>query len=812
MAKTSSSYRMASRPGQLLVNHLTNTAALCARIRDKRVIFAAPDEMEMLSDAAWVIGFAHDLGKATDFFQEYLQEENEKKRTRLKNKPETHHGLLSALFAYRIVADFIVRKNLSEHRLFQYLPVLTFLMVKKHHGNPKNLKDEILSVKDQLPVITRQLASIEPGEFERILQKCPYGGIDLAAFINGVEDLVTRTIWKEEKVNWRRYCKKSGLDLYFLFQFLYSALLAADKSDAIGVGVTAARPELANDLVDRYQAVAFKGHNSRNQINPIRDEIYAAVVSSIDTLPLGERIFSINVPTGTGKTLTGLSFALKLRERILHREGYLPRIVYSLPFLSIIEQNFNEFEKVFQLVTKQRPGNEVLLKHHHLAEITYQFTDAEELPSEESRFLIEGWESEIVVTTFMQLFHTLISNKNRMLRKFNALVNAIVILDEIQTVPYKYWHLIRKFFLRFAEVFNTRFVMMTATQPLIFKKDEITELIPSEQKNHYIKQLDRITFINKSHDTLSLKEFMEILHTDISGYPDDDFLIVLNTINSSITVYNDLKEFMKEQGIADVDLDYLSTNIIPKHRLQRINAIKESDNRKVIVSTQLVEAGVDIDIDRVYRDFAPLDSLNQVAGRCNRNFSKGKKGVMTVFSLKDGQEYYRYIYGRGDLSISKTRDVLEGKKELTEEQFLDLGDDYLKRLRNAAADDQAEYLLGQLGKLNLETVCEDKREKFTLIDAEYPTRDLFIEIDKEASEVWERYTIAGRIKDPFARKTQISRLKKDFYNYVISVPTTKVPGGTAGESAVLYINKNMLKTTYREDTGFIRTDLVQYVF
>lgn len=803
---------MASRPGQLLVDHLTNTAALCAGIRDKKVVFAAPDEMELLGDTAWLIGFAHDLGKATSFFQEYLQEENEKKRRRLKNKPETHHGLLSALFAYRIVVDFVVRRNLSEHRLFRYLPILSFLIVKKHHGNPKNLKDEILSVKGQLPVIKKQLASIEPGEFEWILQKCPYGGFDLAAFINGVEDLINRTIWKEEKISWRRYCKTGSLDLYFLFQFLFSALLAADKSDAIGVGVTAARPELANDLVDRYKAVAFKGHNSRNQINPIRDEIYTAVVSSIDTLPLERRIFSINVPTGTGKTLTGLSFALKLRERIFHREGYLPRIVYSLPFLSIIEQNFNEFEKVFQVVTRQRPGSEVLLKHHHLAEITYQFTDAEELPSEESQFLIEGWESEIVVTTFMQLFHTLISNKNRMLRKFNALVNAIVILDEIQTMPYKYWYLIRKLFLRFAEVFNTRFIMMTATQPLIFKKDECMELIPPELKNHYIKQLDRITFINKSHDTLTLKEFTEVLHTDISRYPNDDFLIVLNTINSSITVYNDLKEFMKEQGIADVDIYYLSTNIIPKHRLQRINAIKESDNRKVIVSTQLVEAGVDIDIDRVYRDFAPLDSLNQVAGRCNRNFSKGKKGVMTVFSLKDGQEYYRYIYGRGDLSISKTRDVLEGKKELTEGQFLDLGDDYFKRLRNAAADDQAEYLLDQLGKLNLETVCEDKGGKFTLIEAEYPTRDLFIEIDEEAAEIWERYTIACRIKDPFARKTQISRLKKDFYNYVISVPVKKLPGGTAGESAVLYINKDMLQTTYREDTGFIRTDLVQYVF
>ena len=453
-----------------------------------------------------------------------------------------------------------------------------------------------------------------------------------------------------------------------------------------------------------------------------------------------------------------------------------------------------------------------MLKHHHLADITYRFSEDEELPIDEGQFLIEGWESEIVVTTFMQLFHTMISNRNRMIRKFNAMVNTIVILDEVQTVPYKYWYLIRRLFLRFANIFNTRFILMTATQPLIFEKDEILELISPAKQKQYIDNLNRITVKNQSHDNLDLDTFKNIVMEDIAKYSDDDFLIVLNTINCSIDVFNGLKSHVNDRNLSNVELYYLSTNIIPKHRLQRIEDIKKSNNRKIIVSTQLIEAGVDIDVDRVYRDFAPLDSLNQVAGRCNRNFSEGKKGTVSLYSLSNGKAFYRYIYGKGDISISKTRDVLNGKKELTEKQFLELGLDYFKRLKSDQSVEDAEHILDQLSKLNFESVCEDKKNGFRLIEAAYPTRDLFIEIDSDAAVVWEKYSIARKEKDLFKKKSEINRIKKDFYSYVISVPVNKAPGETIKNTEIVFINRDQIKSVYEEDTGFIRKDPTQYVF
>ena len=816
MATPSCLFKLESRPGQLLIDHLENTAQLCSEIRNKKINFKNANT-DILGDVAWLIGFTHDLGKATIFFQEYLKEKNEDKKRSLRNKKKTHHGLLSSLFTYRIVKDFIHSKNLPAHQIYGYLPIISYLIVKRHHGNPLNLKDEIIDIEPEnnpeaLHVIKKQLESIDADEFDRILKKCPNTALSIDEFNSDVDILIADQICRTEKSRWRKYCKNSSSDIYFLFQFFYSALLTADKNDAAGVKMPSGNISLSSGMVDRYIEKKFANKGNDNLINPIRDEVYKVVCNSVHSINNSDKILSINVPTGTGKTITGFSFALKLRERILNEEGFAPKIIYCLPFLSVIEQNFNVFEDIFDEVTSKRPDSRTLLKHHHLAEISYRLHGGEEeFPTNISRLLIEAWESEIVVTTFMQLFHTLISNKNRMLKKFNAITNAIVILDEIQTVPYKYWHLIRKIFTGFADIFNSRFIFMTATQPVIFKDNEIRELVPYEKKKEFLSFIDRIKFNNRSGEELDISGFIQILKEDISRYIEDDFLIVLNTINSSIEVFKALNDFLNQKENNEIKIYYLSTNIIPRHRLERIEGkegIKQKKYRKIIVSTQLVEAGVDIDVDRVYRDFAPFDSLNQVAGRCNRNFSKHhKKGDVTVFSLSNKKMYYQYVYGGNDLSIIKTKEILKDITDMTEKQFLELGNDYFIRLAEDMADDLSIELIKQLEKLNFANLDE-----FKLIETDYPTCDLFIEIDDEASIVWQRYISIIYEADFFKRKSLMDEIKTDFYNYIISVPATgSYCSGVGKKSEIIYINKDQVESVYDKDTGFIREDPVQYV-
>lgn len=157
--------------------------------------------------------------------------------------------------------------------------------------------------------------------------------------------------------------------------------------------------------------------------------------------------------------------------------------------------------------------------------------------------------------------------------------------------------------------------------------------------------------------------------------------------------------------------------------------------------------------------------------------------------------------------------MLKNKSKLSEKEFLESGLDYFMALKNSKSDDTSEYLLEQLTKLNFFNVCEEKENRFALIDTDYPTADLFIEIDKQASKTWQLYREAIASKDPFLRKTKVDTIKKDLYSYVISVPANKSSVTDSMEyAALLFINKEQVPSVYDLETGFIRHSEIQYVF
>lgn len=264
-----------------------------------------------------------------------------------------------------------------------------------------------------------------------------------------------------------------------------------------------------------------------------------------------------------------------MNARLKEEKKIKAKIIYSLPFLSIIDQNYDVFEDVFKTVENATPSEDVLLKHHHLADIFYRTQDDEEFEGLKSLFLIEGWNSEIIVTTFVQFFHTIVSNKNRSLRKFHTIANSIVILDEVQSVPHKYWLLLKQIISGFAEYFNTYFIFVTATQPLIFDPEngEITELVKNKDK--YFREFDRVK-LEINLNPMNLDEFKEIIESEVKEKPDKDFLFVFNTIKSSLNIYKHLKDLKLKNS----DYYYLSTNIVPKERLNRIKKIKKKVGKK----------------------------------------------------------------------------------------------------------------------------------------------------------------------------------------------------------------------------------------
>ncbi|HQA61649.1 MAG TPA: CRISPR-associated helicase Cas3' [Methanothrix sp.] len=804
IANESYSFKLKSHPDKRLVDHLQRVGDLSRKtIADRSLNI---DDADLLGDAAYLIGITHDLGKATGFFQEYINEKDETKKKSLKSKDTTHHGLLSAFFTYAVIKEYL-RNTGCNGGLADFLPLFSFLAVKRHHGNLLNAMDEIKDIdadKDKIfKVAEEQINSIDSigrAEISEILASLLEKGninlgINLTNIINYILQESATEIGRKEKRFVRRLSEGNDLYPYFISQFLYSALLDADKTDAGLEGAHLDRLDLSSKLVDEYRDL--KGFSSnKNNINDLRNQIYEDAIESIMAWNLDDRILSLNVPTGTGKTLAALSLSLKLRVRLENERRIKPRIIYALPFLSIIDQNYKVFDEV--VAKENSKDSRLLLKHHHLAEVKYK-TSENEYDVDKSLLLLEGWNSEIIVTTFWQLFNTLFSNKNKQLRKFNKLVNSIIILDEVQAVPHQYWQLIRDSLNMLCEKFNSYVVFITATQPLIFDEAEGEIKEVAKRKEEYFRGLDRIQLFPRVDRALTLDDFKAFLKNDLTENPGKDFLIVLNTIGSAQDVYR----FVKGLELGDTECFFLSTNVIPKMRLERIDQIKEKNTkrrRKVIVSTQLIEAGVDIDADVVYRDFAPLDSINQVAGRCNRNSAKGEKGIVNIFILiDDKKEFYKYIYD--PFLISKTLDILKPiEGTINESEFLDLNDKYFKAVKRGMGDKESKDSLECIAGL----AFKDLSESFKLIEEDYPRVNVFIEQDGDAVEIWKRYKEMQSENDHLERSKKYLKIKKQLSEYIISVPERSGHSLIVDGSNIGYISMHELPNYYDMETGFKR--------
>jgi len=796
--KESFSCNLYSHPDKLLEEHLSNVGRLSRETLSLKEMDLSDLQLkkDVLVDLSYLIGVCHDFGKATEYFQNYIKEIDEKKRMQMRGRPETKHGLLSAIFTYFALHEYLKdRKSLNESSL-DILLVIGYLIVKRHHGNLKDARYEVLDLRedDDLAVLGRQIQSIDLNEVKKVYRDL--FKLDFSYFFSHYQDIVKDILQKKKRI--RRLKEEKNIHYSLITQLLYSILINSDKVDASSIQMDRNRGEISSDLVDAYKVI--KGYNEpEGKINIIRNSIYDDVISTVGGLNLEQKIYSLNVPTGTGKTLTSLSFALKLRDKLNKNEkGFTPKIIYSLPFMSIIDQNFDVFEDVFEKVSGEPPTTDILLKHHHLADIFFE-TKGNEFETTESLFLIEGWNSEIIVTTFVQFFHTLISNKNRALRRYHNIVNSIVILDEVQSIPHEYWLLFKELISVFSKCFNTYFIFVTATQPLIFEPEtEITELVKDKAK--YFNEFDRIELIPVLEIT-PFDEFKEIVRKETEKNKEKDFLIVLNTINSSKELYEHLKSFETEK----TSYYYLSTNIIPKERLSRIGNIKTNKGRKIIVSTQLVEAGVDLDVDIVYRDFSTLDSINQVAGRCNRNYRNDERGLVKVFVLMDtnSKKYYQYIYGDKPILIDKTYQVLKSFSTINEPLFLEITNEYYRKVKDAMSNDESEKMVSYLFDLKFESL----QKNFRLIKQDYEKVDVFIELDDYAKEIRQIYQEIRKEKDPFKRKKEFLKIKKDFYDYVISVPEKfKNQVGFDEKMGIGYISKTEIEqgNGYDPETGFKR--------
>lgn len=772
-----------SHPNKKLENHLKNVADFSYDVFN----FLEIENKELFSNISFLIGLTHDFAKSTSFFQTYLSDHTKKENTQ--------HSFLSAIFTYYVVKNYLDKNNINFE---SNLSIISYIVVLAHHGNLKDITklDDYNEKKINSKMVLKQIEDLKSSD-DNLSKFYDDFEIDFFRFFDEFDE-ISEEITDELLI----FSFEGNIDNYFYILLFYSSLLDADKMDA-SESKRINRENIPGDIVDIFKKNNLR--DSKDNINKTREEAYQEVNGNILNMDLNERILSIELPTGIGKTFTGVSAALKLKERINNELNFNPRIIYSLPFLTIVDQNSDTISSI--LNESNLKGSNFLLNHNHLSDMNYKSNDLEEYNISNSKILIEGWNSEIIVTTFIQFFYSIISNKNKSLRKFHNITNSIILLDEIQSLPYKYWKIINLFFKKLAYEYNCWIILMTATQPYIFKENEIKSLVDNVE--YYFNKFDRVNY-NFNLDSQNFEDFKKEFVDKISNDSKNDYLVVLNTINSSKELYEFIKDYYSVMdydiylddcnGICyigdDIQLIYLSNNIIPKHRLEKINAIKESHRQSIVISTQLIEAGVDIDVDIIYRDLAPLDSLVQTAGRCNRSGNK-EKGVVNVISLKNenGKSYSSFIYD--SLLLNKTKEVLTSLNQISEKEFnLAAAKNYFKLIYNSGTQD--DYLIKIIKNLRFPEIPSN----FKLIEEDIQKVDVFVVINSEAKLLFEKYNDIINNYKGFNRKNEFLKIKNKFYKYVISVDKTKIGSTNLCNDEIFYIGENDVFRKYDLDTGF----------
>lgn len=702
--------------GDPLANHLPAVASLAREhvCPDEQAPNGTPTET-----IAYVAGECHDIGKGTTWFQRHLDGQ-------FTPDYETHHSPLGALAVYYCLRE----RGASHEDAFVGL-----IAVAKHHGSLPNVaqhvKENLIKDTERKSALEEQVDDIhERADARRVVGDALDRASDGAADWDGFQESVTLgdiyTNLGEHAMKGRTAVNRSACSasFYEAVVSVWAGLTKADKIDA------AALPEAEEPDRLRQGAVAdyIKGFDAPElesleaSLNEDREQARQTVRKAVHRIPSDGGVGTITLPTGLGKTLSSLDAAVEHLASHTPDEG---RIIYALPYTSIVDQTADEVVNVFNVDTQAEtdridPYGWALTIDHHLESTATRLGDEtddrtvgddEETDEFAADELLLGsmWGSGVVVTTYVQLFESLVSPSNSQSLKIPNLRDSVIVLDEPQTIPLDWWPIIRRVVNTLTETFDATVLSMSATQPHLFTNDEAfeddiafdaPELV--DETSEYFETFHRTDY--HLHDSVA-----RFLSNPVDTDPLDhgtaadtvatqvcenqsSALAICNTIRSARELSGAVQTELASQDRSTVDLGdvfddlladvdetdsvsaddivsavtdkrgshgvvtlHLTTRHRPADRRIVLEAAKElatDDVPFVFVATQLVEAGVDVSFRRVYRDLAPMPSLIQAAGRCNRSFEWGNGGGdVTVWRLGSTEDNSNTpstaIYGRG---------------------------------------------------------------------------------------------------------------------------------------------------------------------
>lgn len=572
-----------------------------------------------LRTTSYLAGLLHDAGKNTDEFLEYIKKA-------FKNPNSVRHTKITHSTAGGVIITQLCGENDDAYKSFA--AELIREAIFSHHGLCDCISPKSGAVKyyERLSE-EKNTESIKKEVYSKISEK------EICAKLGKSAGELTEIMKKINNLVRQQEKKYGGKDFYIGMcqRMLMSLLIDADRTDTACFMDKRELPQCKTDkeLKNMWQ-VFLKTYNrkmdelgTKNEIDKYRREIsdlcYKASVKE-------ESLCRLVVPTGGGKTLSGLRYALNHAENFSKR-----RIIYIAPYNSILEQNAD-------VIREYTGGADSVLEHH--CNVVFDTDDDKENAEKINKYKImfENWNSPIVLTTAVQFLNTLFSGKTSSVRRMASLADAVIIFDEIQALPVRcvsIFNLAINFLTQFC---GSSAVLCSATQPLLdsFEKNCLLKpanIICDEEK--YYKAFKRTKIIDKTDVSPQGMDIDEMSNFTLETSGGESVLVILNTKKCAKELYKNLEEKISVLSDKNDYLIYhLSANMCPKNRTDVLYEIRKNlkDKKRVIcISTQLIEAGVDISFKKVIRSMAGLDNVVQAAGRCNRN---GECENGTVYIVK----------------------------------------------------------------------------------------------------------------------------------------------------------------------------------
>lgn len=560
-------------------------------------------------------------------------------------------------------------------------------------------------------------------------------------------------------------------------RMLFSCLVDADFLDTEAFmderrqALRAGYPSLSELLSAFDEFMAHKGGNSK--VNRIRAEVLRQCRDKA-TLPPG--LFSLTVPTGGGKTLSSMAFALN--HAVHHGKN---RVLYVIPYTSILEQTANIFREIF--------GDENVIEHH-------SNLDPEKEDSR-SRLATENWDAPIIVTTNVQFFESLFAAKTSRCRKLHNIVNSVVVLDEAQLLPPEFLAPILHVMQDLSHNYKVSFVLSTATQPAFSPRPkfaglkDVCELM--DDPGQLYADLKRVE--TELPDDFNASRSWESVASELQQY------------ESVLCIVNSRKDCRELHALCPKDTIHLSALMCGQHRSEVIADIKQRLKDGIptrVVGTQLVEAGVDMDFPVVYRALAGLDAVAQAAGRCNREGSLPGMGKVVVFvppkpaapgllrkAQQSGQEIMR---------LTPVNPATQKRDPLTRERF----EAYFRHYYASLNSLDKEGIVGLLDMHNIADATKYKfnfrtaAEKFRLIDEEGQTA-IIVRYGESAKLIGALE--ASQDMEPKQRRAILRKLQR--YTVNIREHECKKLIGSGDVKEIFGVFVQMSDGLYRPDIGLI---------